>query len=365
MRRALAAAAVLAAVSCRQQAPQAPATTVVEWAQQSPDGRFELRQRREGTGCKVQAVVKSADGDRTLWSTQNCLPTPSGLAFLSSNGEKVLALDLFPSAQAAQTSDWSTLPLLSLWVRGAVVRQYTGAEILGAERSADMRKVLSWVRGDTFDDVHRAARPSADGERISIDLVDGRTLTLGFEGNQLPAAPAAAPARPAAPADEAVAAVPPSPDRPARTELLPAVDRTAIAAQPVAFDEQGLYRWEDDQGGLHFGAGGEYPGPVPQARKAGGCDRGGGSAGAAHRPGDARRLGVRRPGARRCAGARRWGRPARRHGCGGHGARGGPRPAPAAVAIAVHAARSEHLVIRRSPAAARAGGADGPAGPRR
>lgn len=259
MRRALAAAAVLAAVGCKQQAPQAPATTVVEWAQGSPDGRFELRQRREGSGCRVQAVVKSADGERTLWSTQNCLPTPSGLAFLSPNGEKVLVLDLFPSGQAAHTSDWSQLPLLALWVRGAVVRQYTGAEILGPDRSADMSKVLSWVRGDTYEDMHRAARPSAEGEHISVELADGRTLTLGFEGGPLPA-PAAAPARQAARARDDAAAVEPSPPgAPARTDALPAADRTGAVADRLASDERGLYRWEDDQGGLHFGAGAQIP----------------------------------------------------------------------------------------------------------
>src|SRR5512147_1700037 len=158
MRSVLAAAMLLAAVGCRQH-PPAPATTVDEWIQVSPDGRLELRQRREGSGCRVQAFVKSPDGDRSLWSTQTCLPIPSGLAFLSPNGEKVLVLDLFPTGQAGQTSDWSRVPLISLWVRGAVVRQYTGAEILGDERASDMSKVLSWVQGDSSDDAHRAARP--------------------------------------------------------------------------------------------------------------------------------------------------------------------------------------------------------------
>ena len=256
MRKALAAAAVLAAVGCKQEQQQPPTTTVVEWAQQSPDGRFEIRQRRDGTGCRVQAVVKSADGDRALWSTQTCLPTPSGLAFLSANGEKVLVLDLFPSSRAAQASDWSSVPLISLWVRGAVVRQYTGAEILGQDRVTQMGSVLSWVRGDTLEDARRAARASTDGDHITIQLVDGNSLTLGFEGNPLPV-PSAPPAKPAR-FEEPVAAVagnPTPPPVPVRVDALPRVEQS----EPLAADEQGLYRWEDDQGALHFGVGAQVP----------------------------------------------------------------------------------------------------------
>lgn len=262
MRRALAAAAVLAVVGCKQQPPPAT-TTVVEWAQQSPDGRFELRQRREGTGCHVQAVVKSADGDRSLWSTQTCLPTPSGLVFLSPNGERVLVLDLFPSSQAARTSDWSSVPLISLWARGAIVRQYTGTELLGEALSSDMGKVLSWVRGDTFEDAHRAARPSPDGEHVTIALVDGRVLELGFEGNALPApSPPPASARQAArAADEPPPLEPVLAGRPAQADEPRRGERSDRSAELLAGDEQGLYRWEDDQGGLHFGAGSQIPAP--------------------------------------------------------------------------------------------------------
>ncbi len=262
MRSALAVAVALVAVGCTREQAQAPAVSTVDWAQRSADGRFEVRQRREGTSCRVQAVVKSADGDRTLWSTQNCLPTPSGLAYLSIDGEKLLVLDLFPSDQAGQTSDWSRVPLVSLWVRGAVVRQYTGAEILSRDRVKDMGKVLSWLRGETYEDARRAARASADGEKVAIDLVDGRTLTLGFDGGPLPAPPASAPpvARAAAPVPTEQA------DEPDEPALPPAVPppaepppRAPHASDALAADEQGLYRWEDDQGGLHFGVGAQVP----------------------------------------------------------------------------------------------------------
>jgi hypothetical protein len=249
MKRALAVAAVLAAAGCRK-APEAspgPASTVIEWAQQSPDGRFELRQRRDGGSCRVQAVVKP--GDRVLWTSQTCLPIPTGLAFLSADGEKLLALDLFPSVPTAQAADWTSVPLASVWSRGAVVRQYTGGEILSPARAADMHRSLSWVRGDSDDAVHRAARASADGDQVLVDLVDGRTLTFGFEGTALPTPP-----RAAADGAPTVAA---AGDPPTVGGNLPAA--APAAADPMAADEQGLYRWEDDQGELHFGAGAQVP----------------------------------------------------------------------------------------------------------
>ena len=253
MRNALAAAAVLATVGCRQEPRTAPAATVLEWAQPSPDGRLEIRERREGAGCRVEAVVKSSDGDRSLWTTQTCLPN-SRAVFLSPNGERVLVLDLIPSSQA---SDWSHVPLISVWARGAVVRQYTGAEILGEEPASDMSRVLSWVAGDSYEDAHRAAHPTADGESVIVPLVDGRTLTLGFEGNPLPApTPASPPARAAVQAaDQRPLPEPALPAAPARQGEARGPDRTEF----LAGDEQGLYSWEDDQGELHFGQGAQIP----------------------------------------------------------------------------------------------------------
>jgi hypothetical protein len=253
MKRALAVAAVLAAAGCRKEPEAGPGatSTVIEWAQQSPDGRFELRQRRDGASCRVQAVVKP--GDRVLWTSQTCLPIPAGLAFLSADGEKLLALDLFPSVPAAQAADWSGVPLASVWSRGAVVRQYTGGEILLPARAADMHRSLSWVRGDSDDAVHRSAHASADGDQVLVDLVDGRTLTFGFEGAPLPTpTPPPATARAGADAAPALAA---AGERRAEGGDLPA----AAAADPMASDEQGLYSWEDEQGQLHFGAGAQVP----------------------------------------------------------------------------------------------------------
>ena len=256
MKRALAVAALVAAAGCSKNEPEvaaSPASTVVEWAQQSPDGRFEVRLRRDTAGCRVQAVVKP--GDRVLWTSQTCLPTPSGLVFLSANGESLLVLDLFPSSAAAQGADWTNLPLASCWSRGAVVRQYTGGEILAPQQVQDMRRALSWVKGDTFEDAHRAARASADGNQVVVDLVDGRTLTFGFEGAPLPTPTLPAKAPPARTQEE------PLPQRPAAVATRPPAES---APDPLAADEQGLYRWEDEQGGLHFGAGAQIP---PRYRK--------------------------------------------------------------------------------------------------
>ena len=262
MRRAIA-AAVIAVAACRKEPepPTATATTVYEWAQQSPDKRFELRQRRDAGGCRVEAVVKP--GDQVLWTSQTCLPAQSGIVFLSPNGERLLVLDLFPSTQVAQGPDWSHLPLISCWSRGAVVREYTGSEILSAARVADMRRVLSWVRGDTFEQVHGAAHASADGSQVTVELVDGRTLTLGFEGEPLGAPPAdAAPnARPAARAEDERAHEPTRSSESVQPGMHAAAGRPADSAP---LDEQALYRWEDDQGELHFGAGSQVP---PRLRK--------------------------------------------------------------------------------------------------
>lgn len=270
MRTALAAAAMLAMVGCKQQVSPAATATVYEWTQQSADGRFELRQRQDGTGCRVQAVVKSQDGDRPLWSTQTCLPTKSGMAFLSPNGEKVLVLDLFPSVRAAQSSDWSQVALISLWSRGAVIRQYTGAEILAADRAANMSKVLSWVRGDTLEDARRSTQASADGERVTIQLVDGRALTVGFEGNALQPPAAERPVHSEEPPSNLVEPASASLDDPApptvratpdavRTAELPRTARTDGAQAHMAQDEVGLYSWEDERGELHMGSGSQVP----------------------------------------------------------------------------------------------------------
>ncbi len=252
MRRVIAAAAVIAAAGCRKEPepPPAPVATVYEWAQHSPDKRFELRQRRDQAGCRVEAAVKP--DDRILWTSQTCLPAPSGLAFLSPNGEQLLVLDLFPSSQVAQGPDWSHVPIVSVWSRGAVVRQYTGSEILSAAQVTDMKRVLSWVRGDTFEHAQAAARASPDGSQVTIALVDGRSLTLGFGGEALPAPPAAATAP--APAAEDLQQAPEAAPR----------EQAARPSGPAPLDEQALYRWEDDQGELHFGVGAQVP---PRHRK--------------------------------------------------------------------------------------------------
>jgi hypothetical protein len=253
MRRALAAVAVLAAVGCKQEPARDMATALVDWVQQSPDGRFELRQQRdqERVSCRVQTVVKSGDGERSLWTSQTCLPT-SGLAFLSPNGEKVLVLDLYPSGQPSP--DWSRLPLISLWERGAVVHQYTGGEILGPVQSASSGRSLSWVRGETYDQNRAAARASPDGARVSIALTDGRTLMLGFDGGPLPAPPPPA-AEPARAVEEPVARQP-EPPPPPKLEEAPASGR---APEPLAAYDSTLYRWEDEAGEVHFGTGSQIP----------------------------------------------------------------------------------------------------------
>jgi hypothetical protein len=250
MRPVLAIALVLAVAACRR-APEADTSaspTSFEWKQVSPDGKLELRQKREASGCDVQVVPRP--GEKPLWTSRICLPAPSGLFFLSPAGDKLLVLDLFPAD--AQGQDWSKVTLASLWTRGVVSRQYTGAELLAGDRVKDMRAVLSWLRGDTFDDVRAGARAVAGGAQVSLDLVDGRTILLGFEGAAVPAPPAlsAKPVVPPARDTPAPAAEPPPP-----VELK--TPATNVAVEPEAAG--GIYRWEDEQGGLHFGPASDIP----------------------------------------------------------------------------------------------------------
>jgi hypothetical protein len=255
MRPALALALVLAAAGCKKapDADTATSPTSFEWSQVSPDGKYEIRQRREPTGCNVDVV--SRPGSKVLWSSRNCLPAPSGLVFLSPSADKLLVLDPYPPAPSA---DWSKVTLASLWTRGQVSRQYTGAEVLAGERVRDMHAALSWLKGDTYDELKASARLAGNGSQVSVDLVDGRTILLGFEGAALPAPPALVPKATAAatePAPAAPAAQPAAEPEEATVRTRPAQP----AGEGVAADEQGLYRWEDEQGELHFGVGAQVP----------------------------------------------------------------------------------------------------------
>jgi hypothetical protein len=254
MRTAVALALAVAVVGCRK-APSAnepTGSTVYDWVQRSPDGKAEARQWREASGCRVQAVAKP--GDTVLWSSSSCVS--SGLVFLSRNGEKLLVLDLFPPGAAAQAADWSHVPLAMLWNRGAVSKQYTGAEILAGDRATDMRGTLSWVRGDSYEEARGAARAVADGAQVSVDLVDGRTVTFGFEGAPLPTPPSVSArpkpvAQPDVPSAQPTAGALPDRDEP----------QAQVARKPEAgaLDDDAFYKWEDEAGELHFGQGAQVP----------------------------------------------------------------------------------------------------------
>lgn len=265
MRTALAVALALAVIGCKKP-PEAegPAPSDFEWAHTSLDGKFEIHQKRDGSACTVQVV--SLTDRRALWTWQSCLAAPSGLVFLSPGADKALVLELFPSGGGAQTPDWSKVPLASLWTGGVgSPRQYTGAELLAGNRVRDMRSVLSWLKGETYDEIKASARLTANGANVTADLVDGRTVVFGFDGAALPAPPAGTPAVAAAAAEPPPAPPPAVKPRTAEPEETSIHPRPAAAtADAVGRDEQGLYRWEDAQGGLHFSVGSQIP---PQFRK--------------------------------------------------------------------------------------------------
>ncbi len=254
---ALALAIVIAAAGCTSKSDSGAASGAMsfDWSLRSGDGKVELRQRRESRGaattCQVQALT--VPGGKAIWSSSTCLPVPSGVVFVSKGGEKLVVLDLFPTA-GVQSPDWSRVSLAQLWNRGKVEREYKGAEILAADRAADMRRSYSWLRGNSDEEVRDSARAVADGAQISLDLADGRTITLGFDGAALPTPPSVSPSARAA--EVAVTPEPPSADLPAREEPLPP---PPPAQKPNGLVEGELYRWQDDGGAIHFGTGAQVP----------------------------------------------------------------------------------------------------------
>ncbi|HYD42018.1 MAG TPA: hypothetical protein VEB43_14405 [Anaeromyxobacter sp.] len=254
LKAALALAIVISAAGCTSKTDAGAASGAMsfDWSQRSGDGKVELRLRRESRGtaatCQVQALTVA--GGKTIWSSSTCLPVPSGLVFISRGGEKLVVLDLFPAA-GVQSPNWSQVTLAQVWNRGKVEREYKGAEILAGDRAADMRTSYSWLRGESDEEVRDSARAVADGTQISLDLADGRTVTLGFDGAALPTPPSVAPR--ARPAEVAVTPEPAPAALPAREDPPPP------AHQQGGLHEGELYRWQDESGAMHFGTGGQVP----------------------------------------------------------------------------------------------------------
>jgi hypothetical protein len=256
MRTALALVIAISAAGCKGDKDNRSAGGAMsfDWSQRSASGTVEIRQRRDSTPsgtdvCRVQALA--VPGEKALWSGTTCIPVPSALVFISRDGEKLLVLDLFPSA-GVQARDWSKVSLVQLWNKGDIERHYRGAEVLAADRAADMRMSFSWLRGETYDEVRASARAVAGGTQVSVDLADGRTITLGFDAAALPTPPSVSPV--ARPVEVAVA------PEPAHT--LPAVEDSAASAASAKQDgliDGAIYRWVDDGGEVHFTTGSVVP----------------------------------------------------------------------------------------------------------
>lgn len=264
MRTALALVIAISATACKvdPDTRTSSGTMSFDWSQRSASGTVEIRQRRDSNGrgadvCRVQAL--SLPGEKVIWSGTSCIPVPSALVFISRDGEKLLVLDLFPAA-GVQSRDWSRVSLVQLWKQGDVERHYKGAEILAADRAADMRMSFSWLRGGSYEEVRASARAVAGGTQVSVDLADGRTITLGFDGADLPTPPSVSRA-----ARQAEVAVTPEPAR-----TLPTFEEeprpSATPARQEGLLDGAIYRWEDDAGEVHFTTGSAVP--VKYARRA-------------------------------------------------------------------------------------------------
>ena len=272
MHRPIWATALAATLACGSDPipPPRPAPTL-EWSLTSSDGRFQVQQSRTDSSCRVEARVLP---DRRLWTSRSCVP-PGAAVFLSPDGRRMLVLEVDPPAPGS-----SDTILVALWADGAVLREYRARDVMGREGTP-----RAWLRQPTGEAVRAAARSSPDGETIQLELADGRTIGLGFDGGALRLAPreGAAPRAVVAttPAPD-LAAEEPSPSgapghhpppanatgrhRRERSAMPAAAEPPPPQAEPhggaqdaLAADEVGLYRWEDDSGALHFGSGSQVP----------------------------------------------------------------------------------------------------------
>lgn len=234
MRRLPAAAplALLLCAGCRPEAapavasppvaqPAAPAVAPAsprEWTAEAAGGRVVVHQVAAGAGCRLTAT----EGDVLRWSADVCAATRDDLCFVSPDGERLLVLHPLPEGTAGK--DWSKATVAEILARGKVERTLAGIDLVARSFISEMSRDYSWVKG-VGSGPGVAPRYAEGGAAVVIDVVDGATLTLGFDGSGIPGRA-----------------------RAGKGDELPAL----VEGYSPEADESTLWRWEDAEGGLHF-----------------------------------------------------------------------------------------------------------------
>lgn len=232
-------------LACRREPEAAPAaappppSSPLEWSAEAPGGRVMVRQVPAGSGCRLSGH----EGGGTRWTTDACAGTQEDLHFVSPDGDRLLVL--VPLPDGVRGKDWSEAIVARTFFRGTEERRIAGAELVAASSIADMSRSYSWVKG-VGSGGGIAPRYAEGGGGVVLDVVDGATLRLGFDGSGAPGRSAPATATRTAPAGAAgpAPALPPE-------EARPLPSREA--------DETTLWRWEDAQGGVHYSHWGAVP----------------------------------------------------------------------------------------------------------
>ncbi len=200
----------------------------LNWRAASRDGAAVVEQTGGPEGCRAAARRQGAE----LWSVVACLATRSQLPFVSPDGLRLLVIDPLPDHAGP---DWSGAVAALLFEKGALLRTVAAGDMVAAARISNMVKDFSWLSG--AGDSASPARYAAEGKAVAFRTVDGRTVTLAFDGGNFPT---------------------PRPSSKSAPEPAP---QSALPGKGVAGDpeEGAVYAWEDGEGNVHYGHRFEIP----------------------------------------------------------------------------------------------------------
>ncbi|HEX5750756.1 MAG TPA: hypothetical protein VFZ09_31310 [Archangium sp.] len=187
------------------------------WSARSADGNAEVQQTAFRDGKALRCTSTSTwsspwDDRKVVWKWDTCIATREQLKFVSPDGKRVLVIDPLLASLRAGTR-WQDVEVATLHEHGVRVKGAKAGALLHAPlevREPALR--ILWVKGlGGFPGA--PPRYASDGKAVELDMVDGNTLHLGFDGDGFPAAPE---------------------------------DKQAFNAST------GMYRYEDEKGTVHF-----------------------------------------------------------------------------------------------------------------